>query len=134
MIGITSNHACSPERTAGTKETAAILQCCLGLLHTLLQLLEGGLMEAIRCPVRRALAQCQAILCLHLRQRGRRNALQVQRRLIRTRILVHGAAFGSDVNGQMLVEQRIPLDSVREKEENRRRLTTDYMVFASGKY
>lgn len=110
-IALRSYMEFSPEGAAGTKETAAILQRRLGLLHALLQLLERRLMEAIWGPVRRALAQGQAILRLHLGERRRWHALQVQRRLIRTRILVHGATFRS-VNGYLLVNQWIPLDSI----------------------
>lgn len=71
-------------------------------------------MEAVGGPVRRTLAEGQAVLRLHLGKGGRRDSLQVQRRLIRTGILVHGARLGS-LDGWLLAKQGIPLDSVGEE-------------------
>lgn len=103
----------SPKGTAGPEKTAAILQRRLGLLHTLLQLLEGGLMEAVRGPFWRALSECKALLRFHLGESRWRYPLQVQRRLIRTGVLVHGARLGS-LDGWLLAKQGIPLDSAGE--------------------
>jgi len=104
----------SPEGTAGPEETAAVLKRRLGLFDALFELLEGGLVEAVRGPVRRALSEGQAVLRLHLGESGRRHSLQVQRRLIRTGVLVHGARRGS-LDGWLLAKQGIPLDSAEER-------------------
>lgn len=50
-----------PESTAA-QECGAILQRRFGLLHTLFDLLECGLMEAIGRPIRGALCDAETIL------------------------------------------------------------------------
>lgn len=58
----------------------------LGLLHALLELLEGGRVEAIRRPFRRALRESpETVLGLDLTE-GR---FEVQSRLVGTRTFIH---------------------------------------------
>lgn len=75
--------ASSPEGARCGQERGAVVEGSLGLLHALLQLLEGGRVEAIGSPFCRTLGQ--SFLALDLTE-GR---FKVQSRLIGARTLIH---------------------------------------------
>ena len=80
----------SPESAGRGQEGGAVVEGCLGLFHALLELLEGGRVEAVRRPLGGTL--CQAVFGLDLAQ----GWLQVQRALVGAGTFVHGHWFTVD--------------------------------------